>query len=494
MNMKKKSEATLDPENWEKMRALGHRMLDDMIDHLSSLRSQPAWQPMPEEVIRSLREPLPVKGQGEQKAYEQFLHHVLPYPQGNLHPRFYGWVQGTGIPYAMLADMLASGMNAHMAGFNQAPALVEKQTIEWMAQMLGMPKGTSGLFVSGATMANLMGLAVARHMKCGFDIRKEGMQRSNTPLIVYCSTEVHAWAKQAMEVLGLGTRYLHVIPVDSEFRMDIKQLQLAIQEDREEGCHPLCVIASAGTVNTGATDDLDAIADICEEEKLWFHIDGAFGALVYLSDKYRHLVKGMQRADSIAFDLHKWMYFPIDIACILVKDEQAHLDTFAMTASYLATLGRGVAAGGLPFADRGIELTRGFKALKVWMCLKAYGLKVFADLIEQNVEQVQYLKKLVENHPELELLAPVPMNVLCFRYTDNSSSNDVLNGMNQEILLRVQESGIAVPSSTVINGRFALRVANVNHRTRREDFDLLVKTVVEIGHEIAVQTAYAVPA
>lgn len=482
--MQKRAELTLDPHDWEEMRTLGRRMVDDMISYLSTLSNQPAWQPVPEDVRASLNEALPVKGQGEQQVYKQFLTDVLPYPSGNLHPRFYGWVQGTGVPLAMFADMLASGLNAHMAGFNQAPALVESQVLEWMADMMDMPKGTSGLFVSGGTMANLMGLAVARHVKAGFDIREEGLQGDHKKLVVYCSTETHSWAKKAMQILGMGSRYLRVTRVDDHFRMDTEQLHAMIREDRAKGYQPICVIGTAGTVNTGAADDLEAIADICAQENLWFHIDGAFGALVYLSEKYRPLVKGLQRADSIGFDLHKWMYLPFEIACVLVKDAKAHRDAFAMTASYLTGMKRGVAVDNTLFADRGIELTRSFKALKVWMCLKAYGVKAFADIIEQNVEQVQYLKSLVEKHPELEMLAPAPMNVLCFRYTGVKLPEEMLNEINQEILLRIQEAGIAVPSSTLIKGKFAIRVANVNHRTVLSDFDLLAESVVKTGREI----------
>jgi glutamate/tyrosine decarboxylase-like PLP-dependent enzyme len=257
-----------------------------------------------------------------------------------------------------------------------------------------------------------------------------------------------------------------------------------IAEDKAAGCKPFCINGNAGTVNTGAIDDLEELAEICREEDLWFHVDGAFGAWARIVPELKNQVAGLEKADSVAFDLHKWMYLPFEIACVLVRDDKTHREAFAHSASYIAGTTRGVIAGGLPFAERGIELTRGFKALKAWMSLKAYGTETFVDLIRQNVEQTQYLAELVTTHPDLELLAPAPLNIVCFRYRNSKFDNAVLNEINKEILQRVQESGVAVPSSTMIGDKFALRVANVNHRTRREDYELLVKSIVENGNAI----------
>jgi aromatic-L-amino-acid decarboxylase len=257
-----------------------------------------------------------------------------------------------------------------------------------------------------------------------------------------------------------------------------------IVEDRRAGHRPFCVIGTAGTINTGATDDLQALAALCREENLWFHVDGAFGALARLVPSLQPIVAGIELADSIALDLHKWMYLPFEIACVLIRDEEIHRQAFARSASYLAETTRGVIAGGLPFAQKGIELTRGFKALKAWMCLKAYGVNAFAEIIEQNVQQARYLADLITEQADLELLAPVPLNTVCFRYRTNGLSADELNQLNEELLIRVQESGVAVPSSTRISGTFALRVAMVNHRSRREDFDLLVEAVVQQGAQL----------
>lgn len=478
-------ELTLDPKDWESFRALGHRMLDDMVDHLSTLRQQPAWRQVPEKTRATLLdEPLPRLPQGEERVYEEFRRDVLPYPNGNLHPRFFGWVQGNGIPLAMLADMLASGMNPHLAGFNQAPALVEQKVISWLASLMGFPENASGVLESGGTMANVLGLAVARHAKAGVDMRKQGLQGGGPRLTVYCSTETHGWAQKAVELMGLGTDWLRRIPVDKEFRMDVPALRQAVAADKAAGHRPLCVIGTAGTVNTGAADDLQALADFCQEQDLWFHVDGAFGALARLSPKLAPRVAGIERADSLAFDLHKWMCLPFEIACVLVRHPEAHTGTFAFAPSYIARQPRGVSAGGFPFSDRGVDLTRAFKALKAWMCLKAYGVELFARIIEQNVEQTRYLVQRIEEHPNLELLAPAPLNVACFRYRAEGLSPEKLDQLNTEILLRVQEKGLAIPSSTVIHGAFAIRACNVNHRATREDIDALVQAVIEQGGDV----------
>jgi len=345
-----------------------------------------------------------------------------------------------------------------------------------------MPPETSGVLATGGTMANILGLTVARHAKAGFDVRREGLQGDrHKKLVFYGSTESHSWARKAAELLGLGSEALRLIPTDRSYGISLPELEQAIAADRQAGLRPFCVIGNAGTVNTGAIDDLTALADLCRDEQLWFHVDGAFGALARLSPRLAPLVAGMERADSLAFDLHKWMYLPFEIACVLVRDPEMHRQTFAVEAAYLSRTSRGVAAGGMPFADRGIELTRSFRALKVWLSLKAHGLRQFISIIEQNVEHAQRLGELVARDTDLELLTPVSLNIVCFRYAPKGRSEDELNTANEEILLRIQEAGIAVPSGTVLDGRYAIRVAITNHRSRWEDFETLVSAVTKTG-------------
>jgi aromatic-L-amino-acid/L-tryptophan decarboxylase len=392
-------------------------------------------------------------------------------------------VQGTGTPLGMMADMLAAGMNPHLGGLNQAPALVEHQVIRWLAGLMGFPADASGVLVTGGTMANVLGLAVARHARAGWDVREEGMQ-GGPPLTVYGSAETHGWIRKAVELMGMGRHAFRPVAADAGDRIDPDALAAAVAADRAAGYRPVCVIGTAGTVNTGAVDDLAALADFCAAEGLWFHVDGAFGAWAYTSEALRPRVAGMERADSLAFDLHKWGYLPFECACVLVRDAEVHRGAFATTAPYLAQTERGVIAGGLPFADRGIDLTRGFKALKVWMSFKAHGVDAIIRLVEQNVEQARYLAARIETSPLLELMMPVALNVVCFRYAPDDLPEAERDAVNREILIRLQEDGIAVPSGTTLRGRYAIRAAVVNHRSRRDDFDAMVDAVERLGREL----------
>ncbi len=480
------SEETLDPEDWQALRDLGHRMVDDMMDYQENIRDRPVWQPIPDVVKSVLNRDLPENPQAEETVYREFTEHILPNPLGNIHPRFWGWVIGTGTPLGMLAEMLAAGMNPNVGGADHVANLVEIQVLSWLKQMLGYSKDSSGLLVSGGSMANLVGLTVARNTHAKIDLRAQGMRAVPQQMLLYGSTQMHNSIQKAVELLGMGSTSLRKIPVTSDYQIDLQALKNTIGKDKAEGHQPFCIVANAGTVNTGAFDDISRLADICEKEELWLHVDGAFGALAELSPLHRHFTKGMQRADSIAFDLHKWMYMPIEIGCALVRDSSAHRDTFTMTADYLEHGGnRGLIAGTQWFSDYGVQLSRGFRALKAWMSIKVYGIGKYRRLIEQNIAQSQYLAKRVDEHPELELMAPAPLNIVCFRYKGTGSTDDNRrDALNQELLVRLHESGIAVPSYTTLNGRYALRAAITNHRSRREDFDIMIDEIIRIGRDL----------
>ncbi len=473
-------------------------MLDDMLDVQSSLTHRPAWQEIPAAKRLMFDEPAPMEGIGADAAYDRFRSHILPYGNGNWHPRFFGWVQGQGTPLAMLAEMLAAGMNPHLAGFNHAPPLVERQVVGWLADLMGIP-GAGGLLVTGGTAANTHALGVARFASVrsrGRNVRNDGLQHwpdgpTAKPLVFYGSVETHGWARKAAEWLGLGDRAFRRVPVNAAYQMDLVALRDMIERDREDGLDPFCVMGTAGTVNTGATDDLPAIAQRCRDESLWFHVDGAFGALALLAPSGREQVAGLEQADSVAFDLHKWGAMPFECACVLVRDPAVNHDAFRAAASYLAETSRGVSAGGVYFADRGLDLTRGFKALKVWMQLQADGVAKLGRLIEQNIRQAQQFAGAVVAHRSLELLAPAPLNIVCFRYRADSLDDATLDAINEELLLRLQERGIAVPSSTRIGARFALRLAHVNHRTTDEDMALVLSAVTEIGDEVVAELVAA---
>ena len=477
-------EESLDPEDWQLMRALGHQMVDDMLTYLETVRARHVWQPVPKEVKAYFNQPLPMEPQGPEQTYRDFLEYVLPHPMGNIHPRFWGWVIGTGTPLGMLADMLAAGMNPNVGGADHVANYVESQVLGWCKEMLAYPAEASGLLVSGGSMANLVGLTVARNTKAEFDLRQQGIYASTRKMTLYGSNETHSSVQKAVELLGLGSNAFRQIPTDKDFQIDLSELEAALAQDRQAGCQPFCVVGNAGTVNTGAIDDLEALAQICDREKLWFHVDGAFGALAGLSQELRPLVAGMEKADSLAFDLHKWMYMPYEVGCALVRQEEAHRKAFALTPDYLTHSDRGLAGGKIWFSDYGVQLSRGFRALKVWMSIKEHGVQKYARLIKQNVDQAHYLAKLVEDSADLQLLAPVPLNIVCFRFIAHQHDDETLNELNKELLIRLHESGVAAPSYTLINGRYALRVAITNHRSRRQDFELLVAEVVRLGNKL----------
>ena len=477
-------EETLDPESWDDVRELGHRMVDDMVTYLSEVRDRPVWQPIPGDVKAYFEEPLPQEPCNSSEVYNDFLEYIQPYPMGNIHPRFWGWVIGTGTTTGMFAEMLAAGMNPNVGGGDHIANYVEAQVIQWFIEAFGFPPSSSGLLVSGGSMANLVGLTVARNTKAGFDIRTEGVHHAPTPLTIYGSTETHNSVQKAVELLGLGDKAFRRIPVNDSFQIDIEKLETVIAEDRAQGLQPICIIGNAGTVNTGAVDDLEALAEISSRENLWYHVDGAFGSLAALSPELRQLVDGLERADSLAFDLHKWMYMPFEIGCALVREEEAHLNAFSLSADYLEHNERGVGAGTRWFSDYGVQLSRGFRALKAWMSIKEYGIRKYGRLIKQNVEQAAYLSELIDTSDNLERLAPTSLNIVCFRFVADGVDEFLLNAINREILLRLHESGVAVPSYTSLKGKYALRVAITNHRSQRGDFDILVDEVTRLGQDI----------
>lgn len=478
-------ERGLDPADWEATRRLGHQMLDDMIDYLSTVRERPVWQAVTKEAKEHLDRELPLQPLSAEAVYENFKTHILPFPKGNIHPRFWSWVEGGGTPLGVLAELLAAAMNPNVSIGDHAAMYVDGQVIEWCKTMMGFPDNAGGILLSGGTMANITAIQVARNSFADADIRREGVGAAGAPLTVYASSETHSCIHKAVEIAGLGRNHLRLIPVDEQYQIDLTMLQQQIDADRAAGMLPFCLIANAGTVNTGAIDPLDELHRICQQESLWFHVDGAFGALAKLVPELSAELQAIEKADSVAFDLHKWMYLPYEVGCVLIRDVQLQRAAFAYQPDYLLSHERGLAAGPDPISNYGMELSRGFKSLKVWMCLQQYGLPAFARQIRQNIAQARYLADLIDAAPELERLAAVPMNIVCFRYRTKEMDEATLNMFNKELLMRLHESGIAAPSYTLLRGRYAMRVANTNHRSRKSDFDILVDTVRRIGAGLA---------
>lgn len=482
MKNKTKSE-TLDPADWENVRQLGHQMVDDMMQFLQAIGEQPVWRKPSEAAKRHLQADLPQSPQGLEDVYEDFKKHVLPYYTGNIHPRFWGWVMGTGSMQSALAEMLAATMNPNVSLGDHGAMYVEKQVVEWCKQMMNYPPEASGILVSGASMANATALLVARN---AFDknIRREGLQGRAAKLVAYASAEAHSCIPRAIEMLGLGTDALRKIRVGADYTLDMNDLREKIAEDEAAGFQPFCIVATAGTVNTGATDPLEALVKLCREKGIWLHVDGAFGALASLLPEFEPTLKWISQADSVAFDLHKWLYLPYGVGCVLVRDGDMHRQAFAYQADYLTQHERGISAGLEGLSNYGLELSRDFKALKVWMSLKENGIEKFRRLILQNIQQANYLAERIGQTPELELMAPVPLNIVCFRYNPGDLDADELNALNKEILMQLHEDGIAAPSYTVLQGVYCLRVAISNHRTTAADLDILVEAVLKIGERV----------
>lgn len=477
-------EETLDPGDWDEMRALSHRIVDDSIDYMRDIRRRPVWREMPEEVRTFFQAPLPRKPAPTAEVYRQVTEKLMPYPMGNVHPRFWSWYMGSGNFTGALADFLAAVQGSNLGGGSHAAALMDEQVVNWCKEMVGFPASASGTLLSGGSMANLIGLTVARNVKAGVDVREEGVAAISKPLRYYGSDQIHSCHRRALEVLGLGNRALRRIATGEDLRIDLTALRRAIAEDRAESFRPVCIIANAGTVNTGAIDDLEALARLAAEEDLWLHVDGCIGALLAIAPRNAYRVCGLEHADSVALDPHKWLHAPFDVGCILIRNATAHRESFAVTPEYLESTPRGLASGRWLY-EYGLQTTRSFRALKVWMALKEHGVEAFGRLIDQNIAQAAFLTQLIVEEPFLELVAPTSINIVCFRFRPGAVSAEALKALNTEIMLRLQEQGTAALSDTTVHGEHCLRVAINNHRTRRDDLELLIRETVRLGRQIS---------
>jgi glutamate/tyrosine decarboxylase-like PLP-dependent enzyme len=473
---------TLDPADWAAFRAQAHVMLDDMLGYIERIRERPVWQPIPDEARAHFRSPAPQKGEELAEVHAEFMRDVLPFAMGNVHPGFMGWVNGGGTPVGMVAEMLAAGLNANLGGRDHIPVEVERQVSEWMREIFGFPRGASGLFVTGTSMANLMAVVIARDAALGYQVRVNGVTAGRKQLTAYASTAVHGCVAKAMDIAGIGSDALRLIPTDSRYRIDLTALATAIELDRTKGFTPFVVVGTAGTVDTGAIDDLTGLADLCKCEKLWFHVDGAFGALAKLAPDLAPRLDGIECADSLAFDFHKWGQAPYDAGFLLVRDAEAHKQAFASPAAYMTRAERGLAAGSPWPCDFGPDLSRGFRALKVWFTLKVLGTERLGAAISRSCSLARYLEGRIHATPELEVMAPVELNIVCFRYRAEDSDK-----VNAEIAIRLQESGVVAPSTTRIGGRTAIRAAIVNHRTGRAEMDALVDGTLAQGRALVAQ-------
>lgn len=473
---------SLDPSDWNEFRQASHAALDGMIEHLRSIRTQPVWQAAPDGVLDRLHTPLPRSARGIADVIGEFDQLIKPYATGNLHPAFMGWVHGAGSPAGMVAEMLAAGLNMNCGGRNHAGIEIEKQITCWMKEVFGFPDRASGVFVTGTSMANFLGLIVARNVALGTDVRGKGL--AGTPqLCAYASNGVHGCITRAMQMSGIGSNFLRLVPCDEAGAMRIDLLEALIEEDRTRGRKPFLVVGTAGSVDIGAVDPLQRMADVAAANSLWFHVDGAFGALAVLSSKLRPLIAGIERADSIGFDFHKWAHVPYDAGYLLVKDGETHKRAFAAANAYLTRAETGLAAGDVWPCDLGPDLSRGFRALKVWFTLQLFGADALARCIEQNCRAAGYLEQRLRASGTFSTAAPVKLNIVCFTVNSDNPGPD-----NRRIVESLHVSGRAAPSITLLNGKAVIRCAIVNHRTTLADIDRFVADLADTARELAIQS------
>ena len=475
---------TLDPADWPDFRQQAHRMLDDILDYLENIRRRPVWQPIPDEARQRFRAGLPVGPTDLAAVHREFMRYILPFGAGNVHPGFMGWVHGGGTPVGMLAEMLAAGLNANLGGRDHIPIEVERQIVEWMRGIFGFPESSSGLFVTGTSMANLIGVLIARDAALGFEARCVGVTGSPKRLAAYASVAAHSCIGKALDMAGIGSDALRPIAVDAHQRMDLNALEVAIEADRRAGFTPFLVVGTAGTVDTGAIDDLDALAGICRRERLWFHVDGAFGALAMLAPDLAPRLKGIECADSLAFDFHKWGQTPYDAGFVLVRDGVLHRNSVCRFASLFE---KGTARSG-----RRLVLAVRLRAGPLARLSRA------EDLV--HAQGVRHRGAGSGDFAHLRA-GPLPGKP----DLGNSRVGAAGAGGTQRGVLRVSLGGRAAHKSQdrhraagvrgggavehVVGGRVAIRAAIVNHRTGSNEIDALVAKTVELGRAIQAGAA-----
>jgi len=452
------------------MRALGYRVVDILVERFSSLREQPpAVTGRREELEARFREPLPEQGADPSAVVAQAVEHAFGNAMRVDHPRFFAFVPSPGNFVGAMADALASGFNPFVGTWlaGSGPAAIELVTVDWLRDICGFPESAGGLFLSGGSMANLTALAVARHVRLGGEM--SGAQ-------VYFSDQTHSSVERALRVLGFGAGQVRKLPVDAGFRLDPAALEQAIAADRAAGLRPFCVVANAGTTNTGAVDPLEDLAALCRAGGLWLHVDGAYGAAAMIVDEGRAAMRGIEAADSLSLDPHKWLFQPFECGCVLVRDRRLLRDTFRITPDYLRDAHR--LREEINFCDHGVQLTRGFRALKLWMTLKVFGAAAVRDAVSHGFGLARLAEERLREAGCWEITSPAQMAIVAFRYADAGRTEEELEAINRRLVGDMIADGYAVVSSTVLGGRTALRLCTINPRTTAEE---IVETVRRLG-------------
>jgi aromatic-L-amino-acid decarboxylase len=481
-----------------------HRManaaVELMAEYLGTIRDRRLYPRTSSRHIRAQLDPsLPAEATDFEQLLDVIRKPLIELSRHNGHPRMFGYVQAPGTAIAAIADLLASTLNANLTAWRSAPAAVEfeRLTIDWIKQIIGFDPKAAGLFVSGGSMANMAALAAARRAKAPPEISREGARSCSHALRVYASEEVHHSIAKAAALLGIGRDNVRTIGLDRSFKISLDELVAAIEQDRAAGHLPICIVANAGTVATGAFDPLPQISEIARRFNLWLHVDGAYGGFAALAKSARPLFASIAEADSLTLDPHKWLYLPADCGCILYRDPEAARATFAHEAEYTRVIGQ-EADEAFAFWDYGPELSRRFRALKVWMLLKGVGLRALGDAIEKDLACARHFEKLIKESNNFEMLAPVELSIFCFRHVpahlknamaraDSAEREKVENQLdvhNERLLLALQHDGSSYLSNARLRGRFALRGCVMNYRTTLRDMDILLEDLRRVAAQL----------
>jgi aromatic-L-amino-acid/L-tryptophan decarboxylase len=476
-----------DRERWEptaeQVRQWGYRVVDLVADHLAGLPERPVFRPFPHDLARAmLAEALPRAGESAEAVLDRIAEHVLPWPLGNGHPRFAGWINGPPVVLSVLVEALAAALDPSVGGGNHAATYVEHQVLSWLRELVGFPAEGGGLLVSGGSAATITALAVARFRATAGRVREAGLAQDQRPLLVYTSEQAHFAISKAVQVLGLGTDHLRRLPVDTQRRLRVDALRDALARDQAAGGIPMAVAVTAGTVNTGAIDPLREVREVCDAAGVWMHVDGAYGAPAILDPRYRAELAPVASADSLALDPHKWLYVPYDAGSVFIRDAELMRATFSRVSSYLGKSSDPEGVTWLPwFSEYGMELTRAFRALKIWAALRHHGRNGYARSIARDNRLADHLARLANDHDELELIAH-NLSIVCLRYRPPIPINDTqLDELNRQVLRAVQLGGQAFLSGTELDGRFVLRACFINPRTTGSDVHRIADAIVDAG-------------
>src|SRR5215470_10844545 len=461
----------------DEMRSLGYRIVDQIVEHFETLANKPVTHVSPRvELEAELREPLPEGPTPIDALLDQLQRVVWPNIGNVIHPRFFAFIPSPSNFVSVMADALAAGFNPFAGNWleGSGPAQIELVTIDWLRDMCGLPETAGGLFVSGGSMANLTALAAARRAM---------LDGRGDEAVIYFSDQTHNSVEKALRVLGFARGQIRALPSDEDFRLPVESLRRAVAEDRADGKLPFCVIANAGTTNTGAVDPLDQLANLCERENLWFHIDGAYGAAACLSERGRKLLAGIERADSLSLDPHKWLFQPFEIGCVLLRDARILKKTFRAMAGILEDTKRAEEEE-INYYDYGVQLTRGFRALKLWLSIKSFGAAAFRGAINCGFEMAEFAEGVLRQSDRWRICAPATMGIVTFRYAAEGRSEDEINEIHRRMVEMMSEDGFAFANSTALRGQTVMRLCTINPRATEEDVRATIDQLEQFGREL----------